>query len=155
LVTKAKMLGMETELISAGRKINDGMGAFIASQVDRTVSQKGKILVLGLTFKENIPDTRNSKVFDVIKVLEKKGHVVSAHDPWHDRSAIQAMGVTPGSVDDGPFDAVILAVPHREYEKISVQEFTSMLKPKGLLYDLKSLHDASALERVGLTYISL
>lgn len=155
LVTKARSLGLSTEIISAGRKINDGMGAFVAGQIDRALGKKGSILVLGLTFKENIPDTRNSKVADVISSLSALGHDVKAHDPYHDRASVESMGLSYGDLQGGPFDAIAVLVPHTEYVSMSPKHFSSSLKQNGLLYDLKSLWKEEDVRSAGLEYRSL
>lgn len=156
LVSKARMLGMNTELISAGRKINDGMGAFVAGQIDRAMGKKGKVLILGLTFKENIPDTRNSKVKDVIDALKGKGHEVQAHDPWHDEAAIEKMGHTYGSLDNGEtYDAVAFLVPHKQYLELKPSNLASSLHTGGVIYDLKSLWNKEEITQAGFVYSSL
>ncbi|MEQ1849574.1 MAG: nucleotide sugar dehydrogenase [Candidatus Peribacteraceae bacterium] len=155
LVTKARMLGMSTEIISAGRKINDSMGAFVAGQIDGAMGKKGKVLILGLTFKENIPDTRNSKVIDVINSLQSMGHDVFAHDPWHDQAAIEKMGLAFGSLETGPFDCIAVLVPHAEYRSLGVKEFVGALQPGGVFYDLKSIWKHEEAAKLGFTYRSL
>jgi len=155
LVAKAKDLNMNTEIIAAGRKINDAMGPFVAEQIDRAMGKKGSVLILGLTFKENIPDTRNSKVGDVILTLTKMGHTVKAHDPWHDNAAIEKMGYAFGALENGPFDAMALLVPHREYAKMTVSDFAKSLVPGGMIYDLKSLLNPDEVRSAGFSYCSL
>jgi UDP-N-acetyl-D-galactosamine dehydrogenase len=136
LVEKAKMLGMHTEVIAAGRKINDAMGAFVAQKI---LSGNPKtVLVLGLTFKENIPDTRNSKVFDVISELKKAGCTVSAHDPELTTERIKELGVDAATLKDGPFDAILVAVPHHGIKKLTPKELKGALK-KGVNFFMLSL----------------
>jgi len=155
LVTKAKMLGLDTELISAGRKINDGMSAFVAEQIDRALGKKGTILILGITFKENIPDTRNSKVLDVIRSLQQMGHTVKAHDPEHSEESICTHGLEPGTLRQEQFDAIAVLVPHREYTKLTTEDWKASLKSGGLLYDLKSLWNANDIHDAGFLYKAL
>jgi UDP-N-acetyl-D-glucosamine/UDP-N-acetyl-D-galactosamine dehydrogenase len=158
LVEKAKDLGMTTHIISAGRSINDGMAAFVADQVSGalTVPPDGsRLLVLGLTFKEDVPDTRNSKVHDVIAALKARGVDVEAHDPFLTEAALEAMQLKGGSLENGPYDAVLVLVPHKQYRDTSSEVFINALKPEGVLYDLKSIVDAKAIEEAGRTYVSL
>ncbi len=158
LVEKAKDLGMTTHIISAGRTINDGMAAFVADQVSSalTVPPDGaRMLVLGLTFKEDVPDTRNSKVHDVIAALRARGVDVEAHDPFLTDAALEAMQLKGGSLDKGPYDAILLLVPHKQYKEAPLNTFIDALKPEGVLYDLKSIVDAESVEAAGRTYVSL
>jgi len=158
LVEKAKILGMDTHVINAGRAINDGMGAYVASQAIDALPippQKSKMLVLGLTFKENVPDTRNSKVHDVISALASKGVTVDVHDPYHDADAIGKMSLSPGSLEDGPYDAILLLVPHREYLDLSAEAYVEALAKEGVFYDLKSAMPRNVFEEAGRSYRSL
>lgn len=158
LVEKAKQLGMDTHVINAGRSINDGMGAYVASQVIDALSipaNKARMLVLGLTFKENVPDTRNSKVHDVISALVSKGIAVDVHDPFYAAEQIQRMSLSPGSLEQGPYDAVLLLVPHREYAELSAETFADAIADGGVFYDLKSIMPKQVIEQAGKTYRSL
>jgi UDP-N-acetyl-D-glucosamine/UDP-N-acetyl-D-galactosamine dehydrogenase len=158
LVEKAKMLGMTTHIISAGRSINDGMATFVASQVlDMlpTAPAEARILVLGLTFKEDVPDTRNSKVHDVIAVLNVRGATVEAHDPFLTDAALEALQLTPGALDKGPYDAVLVLVPHRQYKDAGTQALINATKEGGVIYDLKSILDEDTVKASGRTYVSL
>jgi UDP-N-acetyl-D-glucosamine/UDP-N-acetyl-D-galactosamine dehydrogenase len=150
LVEKAKELGMDTQVITSGRTINDGMAAFIADQVSRALKiqpDNARILVLGLTFKEDVPDTRNSKVQDVIASLKARGATVETHDPF--------LTDTTGSLDKGPYDAVLLLVPHKQYKDLGTQPLISATKEGGVIYDLKSIVDAQAVTAAGRTYVGL
>jgi UDP-N-acetyl-D-galactosamine dehydrogenase len=158
LVEKARQLGMDTHLITSGRSINDGMGAFIADRISGALavsSDSAKILVLGLTFKENVPDTRNSRVHDVIKALKARGAHIEAHDPFLTDAAVEVMQLTPGSLEKGGYDAVLLLVPHKQYMDAGVETLINAAKPDGLVYDLKSLLDGNAVTATGRTYLSL
>jgi len=158
LVEKARQLGMDTHLITAGRTINDGMAAFVADRVTAALPvepDNARILVLGLTFKENVPDTRNSKVEDVIKALKARGATVEAHDPFVSPEHIARMNVEAGSLEKGPYDAILLLVPHKQYTDISVKQLTNALKDDGVLYDLKSLLDEKEIAKTGRKYLSL
>jgi UDP-N-acetyl-D-galactosamine dehydrogenase len=158
LVEKAKQLGMTTHVISAGRLINDGMGNFVAQQVINALPAKAnqsRALVLGLTFKEDVPDTRNSKVHDVIRALEADGVTVEAHDPFLSEAEIAKMGHKSGSLENGPYDAVLLLVAHEAYRSLPVTDLTKALKDKGVLYDLKGIVNAEQMEAARRTYLSL
>lgn len=158
LVEKAEMLGMKTPLISASRAINDSMGCFVAEQVVsalKTDVKQAKVLVMGVTFKENIPDTRNSKVGDVIKHLRAAGCTVKVHDAQVTHETLEKMTYEPGSLEDGPFDAILLLVAHQEYLTLSSSEFCAALKPEGVFFDLKSLLERNIFEEAGHTYLAL
>ncbi len=158
LVEKAAQLGMETRIIAAGRSVNDGMSTFIANQVRAALGgeSKGKhILVLGLTFKENVPDTRNSKVRDVIAELLASGASVHVHDPLYSAEEIQKMGFVAGSLEGQPYDAVLLLVPHKQYVSLPESVFWKSLKSGGVLYDLKSVLSETACRAAGRQYLSL
>ncbi len=142
LAHRAVELGHEPEIILAGRRINDGMGTYIARCVDERVPRRSRILVLGLTFKENVPDLRNSKVVDIITALQKMGHIVTVHDPLadpeeaHDHYRIPMLKSLDGIA---PQDAVIGAVAHTPYTLFTPQTFASLLKPNALLADVKAI----------------
>ena len=161
LVHKANELGMHTEVISAGRKMNDTMPTFIEKQILRGMTERGianlgaKVLVLGLTFKENIPDTRNSKVHDLIRKLTADGCSVSAHDPELTKEQVQALGFTYGELSDGPYDVIIAAVSHRPYMKLKEADLARSLAPHGVFYDLKSHWNPRAFSDAGILYLSL
>jgi UDP-N-acetyl-D-galactosamine dehydrogenase len=156
LVEKAKQLGMKTHVIAAGRAVNDGMGAFVANELAAALGDpKGKtVLILGLTFKENVPDTRNSKVQDVVKTLIGLGCTVRVHDAL--RSDPAAMNDFEwGTLEQGPYDAVALLVPHKEYLALPVKTFIDSTKDNGVIYDLKATLDRAAIETAGRRYLSL
>ena len=158
LVEKAKQLGMTTHVISAGRMINDGISAFIAKQIlskMTTPPSKARVLVLGLTFKEDVPDTRNSKVHDVIRALESEGVTVETHDPFLSAAEIGAMKHSAGSLENGPYDAVLLLVSHEVYLSLPLQALIDATKEGGIMYDLKSCLDSDAIEHAGRIYLSL
>ena len=152
LVAKAREFGMDTTMISAARKTNDDMAEFVASQVIGALTAQGKnpkktkALVLGLTFKENIPDMRNSKSQDVITHLEKAGCSVKAHDPFRNGFAIEK---------EAGYDAILLLVPHREYAEKDAAYFAHLGVPGCVFYDLKSLFEPEAFRKAGLTYLAL
>jgi UDP-N-acetyl-D-glucosamine/UDP-N-acetyl-D-galactosamine dehydrogenase len=163
LVRKAKDLGMTTHVISAGRAVNDGMAQVVATQILDALQKKkiaakdASVLILGLTFKENIPDTRNAKIHDVIKQLKNAGCAVSAHDPELTKEQGEALGFRWSEIENGPFDVVVAAVSHRQYrETLSEKKIIAALKPKtGIFYDLKSTWTSKPFETSGHSYLSL
>ncbi len=155
LVEKAEQLNMKTQVIAAGRIINDGMASYVAAQIDAaTGSGEKKILVLGLTFKENISDTRNSKAGAVANHLSELGNNVEVHDSQLDAETIQGMGFAPGSLDGGPYDAVALLVPHKEYAD-ATKAIMDATKEDGVVYDLKSVLEREVIEEGGRKYLAL
>ena len=158
LTHKAEMLGYHTQVILAGRRINDGMGAYIAQQTLKQLIKNGsplpgaKVIVLGLTFKENCPDLRNSKVADVIRELKELGCDVSVHDPLADpRDAAHEYGVTLTPWRELPADAaaIVAAVPHKSYLGMPLRELLSPLKKNGVFIDVKSVFDRTAIRAAG------
>jgi UDP-N-acetyl-D-galactosamine dehydrogenase len=141
---RAQELGHRPEIILAGRQINDGMGQYIADRVHNVLRHPARVLVLGLTFKENVPDLRNSKVVDMIARLKWLGHDVAVCDPLaHPEEArreyeLEVCSKLPSGVFD-PFDAVIGAVPHASYAALSAADLCGLLKPEGLLADIKGM----------------
>jgi len=138
----AQQLGEEPHVILAGRSINDGMGEWIAGDIHaRQGGKPGRALVLGLTFKENVPDLRNSKVVDVIRGLQARGHEVIVHDPLADpEEARHEYGIelqTSYPVD--PCDLVLCAVPHEQYRSLSDEHISKLVSANGLIADLKGI----------------
>lgn len=142
---KAQQLGHLPRVILAGRSINDHMGTYIADEVHgRLRRQPGKqceILVLGLTFKEDVPDLRNSKVADVIRRLEWLGHKVIVHDPLADPAeAEHEYGIRlDGEALDRRYDAVVAAVPHQEYRAMGLDRMAALVGEGGLVADIKGM----------------
>ncbi len=158
LVERAKQLGMATHVITAGRATNEGMGPFVAEQViaNLTITAKdAKALVLGLTFKENVPDTRNSKSHDVIKALKNAGVTVEVSDPHVPDETIAKYGYVKGDISKGGYDAILLLVPHKQYLELPEGTLVNALKDKGVFYDLKSIMDDAPFVKAGRTYKSL
>ena len=159
LTHKADKLGYHPQVILAGRRINDGMGKYVAEQTVKQMIQAGfpvkdaKINVLGLTFKENCPDLRNSRVIDVIRELQSYGARVQVHDPVASREeAVHEYGVTLVPWDELPrAHAVVMAVAHREYNARPVRDFVAKLEPRGLFVDVKCSADAAALREHGVS----
>jgi len=140
----AERLGLHPQVILAGRGVNDGMAAWIAQRLhDCRAGRPGSVLVLGLTFKENIPDLRNSKVVDVVTGLQTLGHDVTVHDPLADpRQALEeyAIELDPTALDR-KFDLVFLAVPHRVYMEADLR---GLVAANGTLADLKGVMGGTA-----------
>jgi UDP-N-acetyl-D-galactosamine dehydrogenase len=142
LAHRALEVGHAPEIILAGRKINDSMGAFVARCINAELLGSSRVLVLGLTFKENIPDLRNSKVVDIIAELRLLGHDVSVHDPLADaEEALEHYGVAlvPSLDDFGPFDALVGAVAHAAYKAFTPGRFAALVKRGGLVADVKAM----------------
>ncbi|CAN1535194.1 WecC UDP-N-acetyl-D-mannosaminuronate dehydrogenase [Sphingomonadaceae bacterium] len=146
LTHKAQAVGYHPEVILAGRRVNDGMGGYIASQVVRLMIkrglqvQKARILLLGLAFKENCPDIRNTKVIDVISELQEYGAVVDVYDPWVDAAEAQhEYGIEILEQPGDHYDAVVLAVAHREFSDAGALSLRTFAKPDGVLVDVKGV----------------
>jgi UDP-N-acetyl-D-galactosamine dehydrogenase len=138
----AQSIGHLPRVILAGRSINDGMGTWVADNVhSRRKSRTGKVLVLGITFKENVPDLRNSKVIDVIRRLQWLGHQVVIHDPLADgNEAAHEYGLTiDRDALSGCYEVVFAAVPHAEYAAFDENRLAALVKPDGLIADLKGI----------------
>ena len=159
LTHKAEMLGYHPEVILAGRRINDNMGKFIAEQTVKQMIRNGspvkgaKINVLGLTFKENVPDLRNSHVIDVINELKSYGVEVLVHDPVPDPAeARHEYGLELVSWEDLPSaDAMVAAVAHRQFKELGEKKLASKVKKGGCFIDVKCQFDRKALAAAGLT----
>jgi UDP-N-acetyl-D-galactosamine dehydrogenase len=138
----AQSLGHLPRVILAGRAINDGMGGWIADQIhSRRRSRTGGVLMLGLAFKPDVPDLRNSKVVEVVQRLEWLGHRVTIHDPLADGEAARheyGLNIDPGALSRR-YDVVVAAVPHREYRAMRAEEVAALAAPGGLVADLHGL----------------
>jgi UDP-N-acetyl-D-galactosamine dehydrogenase len=158
LTHKADMLGYHPQVILAGRRINDGMGKYVADETVKLMIRAGltvngaAVNVLGLTFKENCPDLRNSRVIDVIRELESFGVRVHVHDPVADPAeALHEYGIELGSWEDlPPASAVVGAVAHRALTRRSTEEIAAKLLPGGVYVDVKSQADVAALREHGI-----
>lgn len=146
LAQKAQEVGYHPEIILAGRRVNDGMGQYVASEVIKLMVKndirikKSKILVLGITFKENCPDVRNTKAVDVINQLKSYGTDVTIYDPWaNPEEVMHEYGLSTTNQPPDPtegFDAIVLTVAHKEYLNLNLNH---LLNPKGILYDVKGV----------------
>ena len=157
LTHKADMLGYHPQVILAGRRINDGMGKYIAEQTIKQMSQAGLpikdsvVLVLGLTFKENCPDLRNSKVIDVIRELDSYGVKVVVHDPIAEPAeAMHEYGVQLTAWAALPrAQAIVAAVAHQAYKEIPLTDMVGKLQPNGIFMDIKCQYDQTSLAAAG------
>jgi UDP-N-acetyl-D-galactosamine dehydrogenase len=138
---KAQMLGHLPRVILAGRGINDGMGPYLADRIHSLLKKPSKVLVLGLTFKEDVPDLRNSKVVDVINRLKWIGHEVTVHDAFADPAeAMHEYGFSPDAdALSRKYDAVVAAVPHADYRAMNGQAIAGLLVDGGLAADIKGM----------------
>jgi UDP-N-acetyl-D-galactosamine dehydrogenase len=145
LAACAQAAGHEPEIILAGRRINDGMGDYFAARIAERCKSDGdpsRTLVLGLTFKENLPDLRNSRVVDLIRGLAARGHVVEVHDPHADAAEAQAayaITLLPDLPNGRRYDCLVGAVPHEPYRRFGAEVFSGLLKPGGLVADIKGM----------------
>jgi len=147
LTHKAQSIGYHPEIILAGRRINDGMGKYVVSEIVKLMIQKkidvsqSKALVLGLTFKENCPDLRNTRVVDIIAELNSYQISVDVYDPWvNGQEAQHEYGLTPiTELIDNHYDTVILAVSHKQFIEMGLQKIKALGKNKSVLYDIKYL----------------
>jgi len=161
LTAKAEQLGYQPEVILAGRRVNDGMGAYLAQRVVKLIAASGRPIrdarvgILGFTFKENVPDIRNSKVIDVYRELKDFGIEPLVHDPRADRAGIRhEYDVALSSIEAfGDLDALIYAVGHDEYRPLH-ERIGDMVAKGGILADVRSLLDPAAL-REDIVYWSL
>lgn len=159
LTHKAEMVGYHSQVILAGRRINDGMGKFIAEQTVKHMIGNGSrikgapVNVMGLTFKEDCPDIRNTKVIDVIRELQSYGLDVHVHDPVADVAEAQhEYGIKLEPWDEMPrADAVVVAVAHKQFLTRPVTDFYTKVSERGCFMDIKSRYDMAALQRAGLT----
>jgi UDP-N-acetyl-D-galactosamine dehydrogenase len=158
LTYKAETVGYHPQVILAGRKINDGMGKYVAEQTVRRMILRGfsvnhdPVIVLGLTFKEDCPDIRNSRVVDVIRELQSFGATVLVHDPMADaREAEREYGLRLTPWEELPrAAAIVAAVSHKVFSQRSVEEIVEKLAPRGVYVDVKSRADADALRTHGI-----
>lgn len=148
LTHKAQALGFHTEMILAGRRINDGMAGYIAQDIIKTMLSKklrvdgARMLVLGITFKQNCPDVRNTKVADLVSELKAFGQDVTVYDPLADRETVEHeynIRLAETLPKQASFDAVVLAVRHDAFAEMPSEAIRSLVVPGGLVYDLKGV----------------
>jgi UDP-N-acetyl-D-galactosamine dehydrogenase len=154
LTHKAQQIGYHPEMILAGRRLNDNMGQYVAHEVVKLLNLRkihangARALVMGLAFKENCPDLRNSKVVDVIQELKNYGMKVDVYDPWVDKKEAQhEYGLKPVSKPrDGAYDAIVMAVGHNQFRELGLSKLRGFGKPKHVLYDIKYLFPAGKVD---------
>ena len=152
LIQKAQVYGVMPRLMMSARQLNDGMGDYVGMQVIKLMNKKGilvkgaKILILGITFKENCPDIRNTKVVDIIHTLSEYTDDITVFDPWADKTNVKNgynIDITNEMPDDGDYDAIILAVGHSEFTSLDLH---SIIRPKSIIYDVKGILDRTMID---------
>ncbi|VXB80519.1 Vi polysaccharide biosynthesis protein VipA/TviB [Luteimonas sp. 9C] len=154
LTHKAQEIGYHPEVILAGRRINDSMGLHVAQRVVKLMQQRGiqtagaRVLVLGLAFKENCPDLRNTRVIDVVRELQSYSIEVDVHDPWVAAAYAQhEYGLTPIAMpESAAYDAVVLAVAHTQFRELGADGLRAFGKPGAVLFDVKAILPADAVD---------
>jgi len=155
LADLAQRMGQHPEVILAGRAINDAMGRYVATSIGRALAARGqassaRILVLGLTFKENVPDLRNSKVVDIVRELEALGHRTDVYDPLadeHEAVDEYGIGLLKSLQGAGNYACIVGAVAHRQFQDMSASDLTRLLVPEGLVADVKGIWRSVELPR--------
>lgn len=150
LTHKAESIGYHPQVILAGRRINDNMGSFVANKVVKLLSQKGhaikdaKVLILGITFKENCPDIRNSRVIDIIRELQDFGVDVEVYDPLANAGDVyEEYGIELLNQPNKNYDGIVMAVGHKHFLQL---DLTQLKKEDGIIYDVKSILDKSLVD---------
>ena len=155
LTHKSQEVGYHPEMILAGRRINDNMGIYVAGRVIRLMVQKGismpssRILVMGITFKENCPDVRNTRVVDVIAEMQKYGATIDVYDPWADPAEVEheyGISITNELPASGAYDGIVLAVAHKEFFAMSAEEIRAFGKDVHVVYDIKNVLPADQVD---------
>jgi UDP-N-acetyl-D-galactosamine dehydrogenase len=154
LTHKAQEIGYHPEMILAGRRLNDNMAIYVAGEIVKLMTQKrihvngARALVLGMTFKENCPDIRNSKVIDVIKELKKYGAEVDVYDPWADGAECKhEYGIRPTrTLERGSYDVAVVAVAHREFQALGAEGVRKLCRKNSVLYDIKHVFKAAEVD---------
>lgn len=154
LTHKAQEVGYHPNMILAGRRLNDNMGSFVASSVIKKMMKKGintsesKVLVLGLTFKENCPDLRNTKVIDIISELNDYGIDVDVYDPWvNPEEAVKEYNITlVPELEQDRYDGIILAVSHKQFVEMSIESLRALGKDRSIVYDVKGLYPSDQVD---------
>lgn len=154
LTHKALEVGYNPEMILAGRRLNDSMGSYVADQVSKLMNKKrihvvdANVLIMGLTFKENCPDLRNTRVIDLVEKFEGFNCNVDVYDPWVDKDeALHKYGIKPiDKPSEGKYDAILLAVAHDEFKELSSAQIKAFGKDSHVLYDIKYLLKANEID---------
>ncbi|SHH05191.1 Vi polysaccharide biosynthesis UDP-N-acetylglucosamine C-6 dehydrogenase TviB [Pollutimonas bauzanensis] len=145
LTHKAQSIGYHPEIILAGRRLNDSMGGYVVSQLVKLMTKRriqvqgSKVLVMGLAFKENCPDLRNTRIVDIVSELGEYNIEVDVYDPWVDpEAAMHEYSIAPvASLEAGAYDGIILAVSHQQFVAMGCEAIRALGKPEHVLYDLK------------------
>lgn len=161
LTHKAEQLGYFPEVILAGRRINDAMGTWVAQESAKLLARTGvplkgaRVLVLGVAFKEDVADARDTRVEDLAKELASYGCDVTVHDPLVAPERVRRLGLVPVAVAEGTHDMVVLAVPHKAFRSLGASGVSSLVRRGGVVVDVKGVLARADVERVGLAYWSL
>ncbi|WP_279638363.1 UDP binding domain-containing protein, partial [Achromobacter agilis] len=146
LTHKAQSIGYHPEVILAGRRINDSMGGYVADRLAKEMTRRrihvdgARVLIMGLTFKENCPDLRNTRVIDIYKELVEYNAQVDVYDPWIDpNAALEEYGIkVTNSLKNGTYDGIVIAVSHAQFVEMGAKDIHALGKPEGhVLFDLK------------------
>ncbi len=151
LTHKAEAIGYHPQIILAGRRLNDSMGAYVVTQLVKAMTKRrlqvegARVLIMGLTFKENCPDLRNTRVVDIVKELADYDVQTDVFDPWASAAeAVHEYGISPVQQPQlGAYDAIIIAVAHHQFKSMGGEAIRALGKPEHVLYDLKYLLPAS------------
>lgn len=152
LIQKAQVYGVLPRIMSAARRLNDGMGAYVAEQVIKCMNKKGvlvkdaNILLLGFTFKENCPDIRNTKVIDIYTSLQEYTDNITVYDPWADNAVVKheyGIDIVSQLPAGNQYDAVVLCVAHNQFLDL---DLTQLVRPVGVIYDVKGIADRSIVD---------
>jgi UDP-N-acetyl-D-galactosamine dehydrogenase len=154
LTHKAQAIGYQPEVILAGRRINDNMGKYVANQVVKLMIKRGipvansNILIMGLTFKENCPDLRNTRVVDIIDELNSYNAKVDVYDPWvdHEEAKLEYGIDVINHLDGEKYDAIILAVAHKQFAEMGIEQIRKIAKNEHVIYDIKHLLPADSVD---------
>lgn len=158
LVSKARDLGYHSQVISAGRSINDHMPKYVAEMAIKGLNEAGKVikdskvLILGVTYKENVPDTRESPVREMVKELKEYKTMIFVDDPLVSREELERLGLIPYSSQSGKMDCIIAAVGHDQFKKMSLDVLRSKMSPNPVLIDIKGIFDGDAAKSMGYYY---
>lgn len=164
LTYKAEELGYHPQVILAGRRINDSMGKYVAEQTIKNMIKAGKtvsgsrVLILGLSFKENIGDCRNTRVVDIYNELKEYAVTPFIYDPWVNKEEVKAeygFDILNSIEDNGPYDAVVAAVAHRQFTELGADWFKRVGKEKTVVVDVKGIYNRTNFENAGLIYWAL
>jgi UDP-N-acetyl-D-galactosamine dehydrogenase len=152
LIQKAQVYGVLPRVMSSARRLNDGMGEYVAHQVIKLMNKKGvlvkdaNILLLGITFKENCPDIRNTKIVDIYTTLSEYTNNITIYDPWADKAEVQheyQIEISNTLDATRKYDAIILGVSHKEFLEIDIP---SLLNENGVVYDVKGILDRTIID---------